>query len=1204
MYLKRLKVRNFKSFAGATEIPFEPGFTGVAGPNGMGKSNISDAILFVLGPTSSKALRADRLTHLLFNGGASKKPATECEVSLVFDNRDRLLPTESETVEITRYVKVAPSDPNGYYSYFYVNGRRSTQSEIDSVLSHARLSGDGYNLVQQGDVNKIIAMGPIPRRGLVERLAGISQYDEELQRADAKRTELETNLDRINVLLTEVRTHLGTLESQRLQAIQYKQLQDERRRAEAQLARAGHRIAAQEVASCEKQLAQLDAELAKLQGSATALEGELAQVVASLGEVEAEIARRGGAEAAKFKQELDERRIAFARLDENVRQATEALEEAVDRFQTLTAQVKADDKELARLTHTEGTARSKLAEIEKTVAAQTEELKAATGEADGAQGKLAGTRKQIVILQRQQTERETAWHAAVTRQEGAKAAVDSTEREHAQAEDDHRTRELEVKDVELRGRPPRGEKGAGSSPAELQKQLFATRAKEKNVSAEAERLGQEVLELNRRYLALDARLKARTDGGKASPMAAVDFLLSQRNLGKIAGVRGTVEELAEFDPEHRVALQVAAGSRFQSLVVESDQVAEMCINLLRSEKRGRATFLPLNKMLPGRPHGKSLVAAQSGGAVGFAIDLVKFDEELRGAFWYVFGETVVMKDLGAARAQMGGVRLVTQTGDLIEATGAMTGGFLGEGGRSADNAVELKRLGEELRTKSDAEAAAKAELAKLSATVRTLAEELAKRSGEAEAQGSARQVLEKELTAAKERLKVAARRVEESGAAHAKATSELAAATQAAEKLAHDLAETKASLVTLQEQFLGHLPGAVSTRLRALQEAVQSSGEERVKLAGELESTRASLTAAKQGATARREELDAARTLRGEREKAIADLTNSRDAAKEALEAHRAVEAQQLKAVEGQAAKKNQLEASRLQVVDKLARAQETLRTKSASRQQEEIRLAQARQHLEEVEAALKEFPEPEGDETPVPADELKRKIQNLASQMDGMGPVNLAALTEYDAEKARLDDFQGEVSRLGTEKTELTTLVGEVEKKKRERVAAVVVAVNEHYKEIYAELSGGGQGEIGLEIPSDPLAGGLLIHAQPVGKSVQRLEQLSGGEKSLASLAFVFALQRHDPSPLYVFDEVDMSLDGVNAENVGRMLRRNAERAQFIVISLRKVTLKFAHRLFGVTMHGDGRSRVVALRLDEIVDVDEQQRAESAPVAVAPGAA
>ena len=220
VHLKRVKVRNFKSFSGATEIPFQPGFTGIAGPNGMGKSNISDAVLFVLGPTSSKALRAERLTHLFFNGGSSKKPATECEVSLVFENQDRLLPFETPEVEITRYVKLTSNDPVGYYSYFYVNGRRSTQSEIDSILAHARLSGDGYNLVQQGDVNRIVGMGPIPRRSLLERLAGISQDHDELGKADAKRADLEANLSRINTLLGEIKSHLASLESQRLQAIQ------------------------------------------------------------------------------------------------------------------------------------------------------------------------------------------------------------------------------------------------------------------------------------------------------------------------------------------------------------------------------------------------------------------------------------------------------------------------------------------------------------------------------------------------------------------------------------------------------------------------------------------------------------------------------------------------------------------------------------------------------------------------------------------------------------------------------------------------------------------------------------------------------------------------------------------------------------------------------------------------------------------------
>lgn len=1207
MYLKRVKLRNFKSFAGNTEIPFQPGFTGVAGPNGMGKSNISDAILFVLGPTSSKALRADRLTHLFFNGGSSKKAASECEVSLLFDNSDRLLPVDTGEVEVTRYVKLAPSDANGYYSYFYVNGRRSTQTEIDSILSHARLSGDGYNLVQQGDVNRIVSMGPVPRRGLVERLAGISQYDEELQRADAKKADLEQNLDRIHTLLTEVRSRLNQLDSQREQAVKYKEVQDEKRRTEARLARAGHLLARQEVESCQQNLERLQQELESLREEQARLESEAAEVATSIDSLEKEIAKRGGAEAAKFQQELNDRRMAFARLDENVKQSEDEIAELGQKVQAIANQIKIDEKEATRLRSTTTELAATLRAAEEKAEDVTGQLKAATGDAEQSQGKLASARKQILQLQREQEERQRTWQATVTAHEKAKAAVESTERDVAQAEEDDRTRELELKDVELRAKPTRSAKDGPASTASIQKEFFEVKAKEKTLTARTDELQREVLELNRRYTALEARLKARTDGGaRANPLAAVDYLLSQRNLGHLSGIRGTVAELASFDPEYQTALQVAGGNRFQALVVESDQVAEECVKLLRQEKRGRATFLPLNKMLAGRPRGKSLIAAQSSGAVGFALDLVKFDEALRPAFWYVFGETVVMKDLGHAREQMGGVRLVTLTGELIEATGAITGGYIETGarGRGGDNATELRRLGEELRQRSTDESDARAELKRLEERARSLGEELARRSAQDEAHSSTQKVLDQELAGARQRLQEARDRTRAARTAHEKALAALHTAESEVKATADALQQVKQELGRFNDEYLGHLPQNVSSRIRLLQETHQEAVKAQVDATRELEAAKASLAAAEVGLAQRRTDLEAERTALATAQKEAKSLRAQRDGAKEALEALRSLEQQQSKAVEAHLEKKRALEARRLKLTETGGRQQEALRTRTLMVQQEEVRLATARQHLTEVEATLKELPPADADEKVIPLDELRRRIQTLQAELDAMGSVNLRALEEYDAEKKRLDEFDAESTRLTSEKTELTGLVGEIEKKKRSRLSEVVTQVNGAYGEIYADLSGGGEGEIALESPEDPLAGGLLIRARPVGKNVQRLEQLSGGEKSLASLAFVFALQRYDPSPLYVFDEVDMSLDGINAENVGRMLRRNAERAQFIVISLRKVTLKCAHRLFGVTMHGDGCSRVVSLKLDEIVDVDERGRAEALPKLTAPGAA
>ncbi len=1191
MHLKRLKLRNFKSFAGATEIPFEPGLTGVAGPNGMGKSNISDAILFVLGPTSSKALRAERLTHLFFNGGSSKKPATECEVSLVFDNADKMLPVDSPEVEITRYVKLAPSDPDGYYSYFYVNGKRTTQGEIDSILSHARLSGDGYNMVQQGDVNRIVGMGPVPRRALLEHLAGISQFDEELARAETKRTDLDANLDRIRTILTEVKSHLSSLEEQRSQALQYRQVQEEKRRNEARLARADHLMANKEAETCRAQVESSRAEIERLSQEHQRLTGEKDSLSAQIEQLNQEIAKAGGEEAKKFRAELDEKTLAHARLQSGLEHAEESLQDLRTTVEELTRQIAADDKELARYLADE----TQRAEALTAATAQGEEatrtLSELTGGSDHSQKKLAGARKRQLELERQQMDKQTAWKAAIEKREAAKAAVEAAERARAQAEDDQRARSVEVKDLELRVREAGSGTGKGASTGDLQKELFQLKNKEKTLTAESDRLGRELLEANRQYMALDARLKVRAESGRAGAYTAVDYIVSQRNLGKISGIRGTVEELAHYDPKYQTALEVAAGARLQAIVVENDRIAEECIKLLRSENRGRATFLPLNKILPNRPKGKSLISAQAPGSVGFALDLVKFDEELRPAFWYVFGETVVFDDLAHARAQMGGVRLVTMAGDLIEATGAMTGGSFdrSKSGRSHETAAELKRLGEEVTTKSEAENAARAELAKVVERVREISTELSTRSIEASAHESNRQVLDRELAQAHQRLNEATQRIRAAADDHSASSRSLAEAESLVASLNQELEALTAQVAASREEFLSHLPSQASQRIRELQEVVQTSTDSRVRLSGELESIRTSIAALRQRLAEGQSRLATGQKDIAARTKEIERARTTVAQAKAAVEALKQVEEQQGSAARELQDSKHALDGRLVALIEKLAAVSSQLETRRSMLGQEETRVQLAEQRLAEITEALREFPEPEPDEKPIPVDELKRTIATLDAQLTAMGSVNLRALEEFDQEKARVDEFESEVARLTTEKAELVKLVTEIEEKKRAKVSAVVRQVNDYYSEVYRELSGGGLGSLALENEKDPLAGGLLIHAQPVGKTVHRLEALSGGEKSLASLAFILALQRYDPSPLYVFDEVDQSLDGLNAEYVGRLLARNAERAQFVVISLRKVTLKFAHRLYGVTMRGAGCSRVVGLRLDDIRDVDEK---------------
>ncbi len=254
MHLKEIELENFKSFAKKTRIPLLEGYTAVTGPNGAGKSNISDAILFVLGPKSSRVIRAGRLTDLIFNGGKEKRPAKECRVSLHFDNSDRLIPIESNDVKLTRLVRTSDT-AEGYYSYYYVNDRKSSLGEFDNLLANARISADGYNFVQQGDITRIVEMTNLERRRILDDIAGITKFDEDIQSAEKERLTAEENINRLSIILDEIKKQMKQLETDREGALKYKDLHDRLSLAKASLAMKNKEAVDREISSYREQVA-------------------------------------------------------------------------------------------------------------------------------------------------------------------------------------------------------------------------------------------------------------------------------------------------------------------------------------------------------------------------------------------------------------------------------------------------------------------------------------------------------------------------------------------------------------------------------------------------------------------------------------------------------------------------------------------------------------------------------------------------------------------------------------------------------------------------------------------------------------------------------------------------------------------------------------------------------------------------------------
>src|SRR2546426_1171739 len=598
-------MENFKSFGRKITVPFLQGFTAITGPNGSGKSNIADAILFVLGPKSSKAIRAGKLTDLLWNGGKDKKGADSCQVSLLFDNSDRQIPVEADEVKLTRYVGLSPSVEGGYNSYFYINDRKSSLSEFDSLLAHARISAEGYNLVQQGDVQKIVSMSSIERRRILDNIAGITKFDDDIAQAEGKRRETEENLERIRIILDEI----------------------------------------------DKQIKQ------KLDGlrieRARATDGiETSKEVLKQLRVDAGEANR---EQAKIQKETD----ALAREREKVDARVAELDE----------QIKAADKDLH----------------------EVDEL------ASKSDAKVLGIQKQIIALNNEIDQVEERVKGIVLEGDRTKEAMSRLESEITQIEESRKAYQVEYDDADWQLKELRtSTKESGKSLQKLQQEFLEKRAEEAKLAKEQAELQTAILSLTRQY----AQLKAEADVAenmKRGYTSAVSSILECRETGSIKGIHGTVAQLAHVETQYETAIVTAAGARMQGTIVDDDSGAAQGIDYLKKRRIGRATFLPLTKMLVGKPRGKAILVAKE--CLGFAIDLCHFDEKYRDAFFYVFGDTLVVQTLDEARKWMGGVRLVTIEGELIEASGAMIGGDME---RSTvkfgpSSASEMEKIAEKLR---------------------------------------------------------------------------------------------------------------------------------------------------------------------------------------------------------------------------------------------------------------------------------------------------------------------------------------------------------------------------------------------------------------------------------------------------------------------------------------------------------------------------
>jgi len=1177
MYLKEIRMDNFKSFGGKRKIPFLPGFTAVTGPNGSGKSNIGDAILFVLGPKSSRVIRAGKLTDLIFNGGRENKPARQCSVSLVFDNQSRIIPLEEDEVCLQRIVKRSATRPGDYSSTFLVNGRKSTLTEFDMLLSHARISADGYNFVQQGDITRIVSMGNVERRRILDNIAGITRFDADIQHAEKKKLEVEGNLERIQVLMDEIDVQLKQLERDRAAALKYLEHKERLDLAKAQLASKKRDEAEAEVNSVRNQIEKYLEEEKELTARREELKGQLEEVRGELDELEKELAEKGGKEAQQLKEKIDQIRLDRARAKDGIQDTQDQIRELKQERAAVRREIKSAEKQRGQLAADLETVSSELEVVESELKGKEEELKGHEDTMAHSDDKIKQLQKEVLAINQQLEAKYAELREAKLDEDRRAANIQRLDEEIAEAEEKRVLVEAEIKDVEWELKElKQTTKLDTKSVKQIQEDYFEKRNLEAKLAKQSEELESAIMRLNREYTRLEAEAAA-AESIRKGYNNAVSKVLQARDRRELTGIHGTIAELADVSEEYETALSVAAGNRMQSIVVDTDGDAAQAIKMLKRSRAGRAAFLPMNKMMEGRPRGKARMVADDPDALGFAIDLVDFREDYHAAFWFVLGDTVVVRNLDAARRLMGGVRMVTLQGELIEASGAMIGGtverqMLKFGAGAQD---EMERVGGELRTAlAHSEDVAK-KLKALRENLRELEDQLREVSGRSDSESIKLEALEtrrKEFRSTFEAL--------ESGL----------------EEMRRLLNEQRGGMDRARER-----QEAIHSEMEAIEAAKRDKGKELMKatpreMAVAMEKLRKAIhemTNAAANLTSRKDTLKTQINLYDERlgeyNGRDNDLTQRVDADENKVKkltldlGKLETEMQALVKIEaGMSSEMAELQGRRDAVVKQrteMEREVDRISTRLETRGDFVIglkaKLKAAEEALAEMTKELEAFDVQLEGEMPT-MEHLKNVIQECENRMRALEPVNMRAIEDYEAQQRRGAELKEEVGQLHTEKTNLITLVDELVEKKKAGLNKVFTAINENFKRTYEELSCGGEAELILENPESPFEGGLLIKARPKGKKVLRLEALSGGEKGLVSMAFIFAIQQYDPSPFYLLDEIDQNLDAINAGLVSKMVSRDSRNAQFVMVSLRKVSLKEADHIYGVTIQENGVSELL----------------------------
>lgn len=1190
VYLKRIEIAGFKSFADKTVIDFENSVTAVVGPNGSGKSNITEAIRWVLGEQSAKSLRGGKMPDIIFAGSDSRKPLNVAEVTVLLDNSDHYLPLDYQEISVTRrYRRTGESD-------FFINKQPCRLKDIQELFLDSGLGKESFSIISQGKVEAIFSSKPEDRRGIFEEAAGVLKYKQRKKKAEQKLFETEDNLSRVQDIIYELQEQLTPLAEQSEIAKKFLQLKEELTQTDIALMITEINVAKKEWEEKQTQLTQFNQELTKL---ATHIQSQ-----------EAVLSEKRKQNAKKDCQ-IEKGQQSLLALSERLKQAEGQKDVLIERTKHTQKSTQEYQASLAE-------AQKKVAHFEELQEKLTKETTEKETEIQEAQQQLMKTQQELEKYQKSTKEllSELRDQYVDLMQEQANVGNELKYLERQYLQETSKSKQTLAKQSEVEAsvlalssqKQELSEKQANLQQALVKNQheLEEVQTKGKTVQTKLTNEQPKMYQLMNQVQQLQARQKSLQEIQENYFGFYQGVRLVLQHKQQLSGIVGAVAELIDVPSSFTLAIETALGGAAQHVIVENEHDARQAITYLKKQRGGRATFLPLTTIKPRQlPAHVLSQAAAVDGFLGIASEQVTFPAEIQTVVHNLLGTILLAKDLTSANAIAQTIRyqyrVVSLEGDVMNAGGSMTGGANKRGNQGSlfSQNQELKQLTAEYE-QADQQLQNQEKIVQ---ELQTKVADLSQKQEKLRTQNEQLRFEEQEITNQLQNITNDLARFEKEKQLSNFETRELQQFIETYQKQQAELTARQKEIEQQRQQ--------IDEEIKSLNQESDQMEEKRSQVQARKAQEQADLAVLKEQFNHLQIQLRGARVQKNESlerqtslEQQLATLTadfSDHEITEESLASQITELAQQREELQAELVavkeqrERTQKEIDQLETV--LAEKNQQQKQQLTEQSKLEVQKDRAEMLLDHQLSYLQteyqiSFEKAVTDYQPTSDIVSSRtKVAVLKEQIADLGPVNIRSIEQFEQVNERHTFLATQRDDLLSAKNQLFETMEEMDAEVRARFKEVFEAIRQEFKVVFPNMFGGGRAELVLTDPSDLLKTGIEIEVQPPGKKLQSLSLLSGGERALTAIALLFSIIRVCPVPFCILDEVEAALDEANVKRFGRYLSDFQDDTQFIVVTHRKGTMVAADVLYGVTMQESGVSKIVSVRME---DINEEGKMET----------